>query len=1114
VRTTSLLLALVALGVGLASSARAQVQKDRLGRTEPGLMVETGARMAPCDALLFTADGRRLLAAGDDKVVRSWQFGPRGLDPRSVQGLRWPTWREQRGAIYALALSPDNQFVAVAGLGVRTAAVAVLDRASGKIVAALTDVRGLNNAIRAIAFSPDGNAVAYGPTDGSVWVWNWNSARANDARRLGIRPGRGGRGINIVRYLTFTDARHVLSVAEEGQVILWDLERPGGERDLLRLPDVSLRCVTLSPDRRWLAAGTKYGANVNHILLRSLDGQAARDVALDPLEFPRSLAFDARGKRLAVAVGRLVRQNTGFADEEDDRVRVYDVSGQEPRLDRTLPPVYHADALAFHPRDNVLGVAGGANDEVTVWDLARGRPIGEPVRSPGASLWGVGVSKDGNLLGFQEARAEVAADPNRRGSGPWRVFDLYRRKFTSAAFQPVEPRPTAGGWTVGFTPDQARWEVIGPDGRRFALPWDQDRDSLPRCYTFLEPTADKPVRLVVGHYWGASIFELGDAGPRRVRLLTGHQGEVTAVAPSGDQNWLVTCGRDQTIAAWSLDDLAFQPTLGASFQARQDRVFVQAVDAGGPAWEAGLVPGDEVVLFQFNVAEFVFDPEGRKKGLAGVRERGGAERCVEVLGRPQPGKQFYFWLRRQGESDLIETGTTVRQRPLWRFFPTRTGEWVLWMWQNYYYDTSTNGDSFVGWLVNPDFAKSYGTPTFHPAESMRSRFHRPAVIDQLLGTRNVKQALQVASNDPLPVKLSDVEAPSVSLTVKPETVGGTDPVAAIEVSAQGTAPEQRLSEVELWVNDLRFQTWSTARGTVPASVPIPRRLLRSGRNEIVLQGYNAAGARADDSKEVQYDPPDPPAKPRLYALLLGVADYSRAQHVGGQPIQDLPLTLKDVDAMRTAWQKQGGGRLYGAADVRLLPEAEISHTAVARALGEIAREAGPEDRLVVFLSGHGDLLPGSDAFVFCGPAYDRRRPRETGITATDLYEALARVPCHKLVLLDACHAGDAATRASPARGLTPGARGSIVLCACDRSEDALGNREYGSLFTYAVAEALDRAAGFPRADANHDQLVDVAELAGYVQARLPELLAAIKAQRGQTPAYFPASLPNLPLAAP
>ena len=73
--------------------------------------------------------------------------------------------------------------------------------------------------------------------------------------------------------------------------------------------------------------------------------------------------------------------------------------------------------------------------------------------------------------------------------------------------------------------------------------------------------------------------------------------------------------------------------------------------------------------------------------------------------------------------------TTVRQRPLWRFFATSDDEWVLWRWRDFFYDTSTRGDSYIGWQVNGDVDE---TPEFHEAEKFRERFHQPEKISDLI----------------------------------------------------------------------------------------------------------------------------------------------------------------------------------------------------------------------------------------------------------------------------------------------------------------------------------------------------------------------------------------------
>jgi WD40 repeat protein len=204
-----------ALLCALAWAGPALGQGDRRDRQDPELVVESGGRMGTCDFLTFTADGQYLLATGDDKVVHVWPYRAGRLDPQATV-LRWASWREQRGAIYALALSPDPaaRRVAIGGLGLRNSAVAVLDRTSGAVLHTTFPERGRENfyGVMALAFAPSGKRLAYGTADGSVWLWDFSRNR-----RLGKHKGKGT--FNRVRLVHFLGEDRLLSVAEDGTVV-------------------------------------------------------------------------------------------------------------------------------------------------------------------------------------------------------------------------------------------------------------------------------------------------------------------------------------------------------------------------------------------------------------------------------------------------------------------------------------------------------------------------------------------------------------------------------------------------------------------------------------------------------------------------------------------------------------------------------------------------------------------------------------------------------------------------------------------------------------------------------------------------------------------------------
>ena len=166
----------------------------------------------------------------------------------------------------------------------------------------------------------------------------------------------------------------------------------------------------------------------------------------------------------------------------------------------------------------------------------------------------------------------------------------------------------------------------------------------------------------------------------------------------------------------------------------------------------------------------------------------------------------------------------------------------------------------------------------------------------------------------------------------------------------------------------------------------------------------------------------------------------------------------------------------------------------------------PEDTCIIFLAGHGVFVEHkgkTSTWLFCCPDYDTTRPEETGITSEVLYEKLAAIAGRKLVILDACHSGEAA--ANPVRKLVPGGRGPIILASCDRNQSAFEdpknadpNKQHG-LFTYALLQVVE---GKYPPDNKRDEL-DAYDLHQYAQQQMPQLLKGVGASAfAQVPILF------------
>ena len=478
--------------------------------------------------------------------------------------------------------------------------------------------------------------------------------------------------------------------------------------------------------------------------------------------------------------------------------------------------------------------------------------------------------------------------------------------------------------------------------------------------------------------------------------------------------------------------------------------------------------------------------------------------------------------------------TTVRRRPLWKLFVAfdaddKMREWVVWMAANSYYHCSTNGDSLVGWHVNhPD---GHSTPAFYKAEQFRSQFHRPGVLAVLLNGRDVAEALTAAQKaDPKPIDFGALEPAPVRIEPDAKTVGKDGVAVKLTVALRGRNPDLLPERVELWVNERRLRTWDAGGKPFAETVAVGADDLRAGPNVLTLLTLNPLGGRGEAAATVVK--PGAARPPRLFGLFVGVDVYKGSEPFPGAAskpgdvalprgkLNDLTSAVRDATALLEMWLKhRGAGRLFVPGDdpVILVNDA-AEPDKVRAAFAELAKKAGPDDRVVVFFAGHGDYVPdaarpddpAAGSFVFCGPGYDRAKAG-TGLSAKEIADALAGVAGRKVVVLDACHAGAAAT-GHPVRGLVPAGQGPVVLAACDQSEQSYEHPKLGhGVFTRAVIEALGE--NLADADADGDGAVDPRELSDYVARRVPAILESIGLGRNvQVPQRFPPTPPTFAVA--
>jgi WD40 repeat protein len=196
----------------------------------------------------FLPDGKRVLSAGFDKVLRLWD-AETGRELRRFDG--------HSEAIAALAISPDGRLALSGGGASQTNPPApwvsgkdlnlrLWDLTSGNKI---RDFEGHTGIIWCLAFSPDGRRALSGSMDHTARLWDVATGR--EVRRFQHN--------DLVMGVCFSpDGKWGLSSTEGGDIVLWELEAGRDLRHFKGHHD-GVECVAFSPDGHQVVSAGRDG---------------------------------------------------------------------------------------------------------------------------------------------------------------------------------------------------------------------------------------------------------------------------------------------------------------------------------------------------------------------------------------------------------------------------------------------------------------------------------------------------------------------------------------------------------------------------------------------------------------------------------------------------------------------------------------------------------------------------------------------------------------------------------------------------------------------------------------------------------------------------------------
>lgn len=316
-------------------------------------------------ALAFSDDGRRIASAGDlsnDKATISvWDVDQR----RILWNLPQPS------AVVALALSPDGKRVAVFNTDPW---LRVWDVESGDLTLELPASHFLNGTGRVPLFSPDGNLLASGETEGQV--------RLIDLTTRQIREIPAPPGGNCMGALAFSPDGRLLATGHapaDGRIRLWEVAT-GALENSLEGHLAGVNKLVFAPDGRSL-----YSASEDQtIRVWDLTGR-------EPCICLKGHTGPINGLGLSRDGQTLVSSSS------DGSVRLWDTNRpRRPGRHAVLPEPAGTFGAVF-TADSRRVVTASCSKPVTIWDVATGTIL-ERISELGTNNLCLSLSPDQHLL--------------------------------------------------------------------------------------------------------------------------------------------------------------------------------------------------------------------------------------------------------------------------------------------------------------------------------------------------------------------------------------------------------------------------------------------------------------------------------------------------------------------------------------------------------------------------------------------------------------------------------------------------------------------------------------------------------------------------------------------
>lgn len=443
-----------------------------------------------------------------------------------------------------------------------------------------------------------------------------------------------------------------------------------------------------------------------------------------------------------------------------------------------------------------------------------------------------------------------------------------------------------------------------------------------------------------------------------------------------------------------------------------------------------------------------------------------------------------------------------------QFVQKNDQRWILWT-PSGHYAASPGGENLIGWHIDRGDSLA---PDFFAASRLRGTYYRPDIVQQVLKTLDVGEAVKVANVEagreaeegtdeltraifPAVIELA-MDSAEIKTATSPVQVSyrvrspSGEPIEGIDVLINGRPLEGRAAiaipnEDEITTLDVPIPSQDVEIGLIART--------KTGASEIRIVKVLWDGAFAEM------------LKPKLYAVVVGVSRYE-------SPDLKLKYAAQDAKDFAETLKRQEGG-IYGKVDVRLITDENARRDDIIEALEWLEGEVTARDVGMVFMAGHG-VTDNKQRFYYLPVDANMDKLRSSAVSRDDLLATMSGLAGKAMMFIDACHSatslegeqtrGAGADITQVVNELSSAENGVVMFASSTGRQLSIENDAWqNGAFTEALIEGFSGSADYVK-----DGKLTIAELDLWLSDRVKQLT-----DKRQAPVVRkPDTIPDFPIA--